>query len=147
MGTRLESFSVTPVPGGAPDDELGELTTFLSGSPLGGAAPRHVLNMDLTWRWKKLSVNYQYRYQSSVLRLEKADLATKPDTLFPFETRAFHNHDLSFNYMLNDNFNLYAGVNNLAKPSREIGFVRRDRVFFVGANFSIGSLRGLADVF
>lgn len=142
VGTRLESLSVTPVPGGEPDDELGELTTFL-----GGSSPRHVLNVDLTWRWKKLSVNYQYRYQSGVLRLEKADLAAEPDTLFPFETRAFHNHDLSFNYMLNENFNLYAGVNNLAKPSREIGFTRRDRVFFLGANFSIGSLKGLANVF
>ncbi len=131
VGTHVDSLSVTPVPGGGADDELGELNTFL-----GGAAPEDVVNLDLTWFRNDLSVNYQYTYRSSVLRLEKADLAQKPDTLFPFDTKSRQRHDLSAVYSFNDNFEIFGGVNNFTKPSREIGFIPIDRVFFIGAKYA-----------
>ena len=131
VGTKTDSLSMVTVPGGGADDELGELDTLL-----GRAAPKNVVNLDLTWFRDNLSVNYQYTYQSSVLRLEKADLALKSDTLFPFDTRSKVRHDLSASYRLNDNFELFGGVNNLTKPSREIGFFPVDRVLFLGATYT-----------
>ena len=131
VGTHVDSLSVTPVPGGGADDELGELDTFL-----GGAAPEDIVNLDLTWFRNDLSVNYQYTYRSGVLRLEKADLAQKPDTLFPFDTKSRNRHDLSAVYQFNDNFEIFGGVNNFTKPSREIGFIPIDRVFFIGARYA-----------
>ena len=131
VGSKVDSLGIVPVPGGGADDELGELDTFL-----GGAAPENVVNVDLTWFRNDLSVNYQYTYQSSVLRLEKADLALKPDTLFPFDTRSRQRHDLSASYNFNENLEIFGGVNNLTKPSREIGFIPVDRVFFLGATYS-----------
>ncbi len=131
VGTKTDSLSMVTVPGGGADDELGELDTLL-----GRAAPENVVNLDLTWFRDNLSVNYQYTYRSSMLRLEQADLALKPDTLFPFDTRSRVRHDLSATYRLNDNFELFGGVNNLTKPSREIGFIPVDRVLFLGATYS-----------
>ena len=131
VGTKVDSLSVVPVPGGGADDELGELETFL-----GGAAPEDIVNFDLTWFRNDLSVNYQYTYRSSVLRLEKADLAQKPDTLFPFDTDSRQRHDLSAVYQFNDNFEIFGGVNNFTQPSREIGFIPIDRVFFIGAKYA-----------
>ena len=131
VSTHVDSLSVTPVPGGGADDELGELNTFL-----GGATPEDVVNLDLTWFRNDLSVNYQYTYRSSVLRLEQADLAQKPDTLFPFDTDSRQRHDLSAVYQFNDNFEIFGGVNNFTQPSREIGFIPIDRVFFIGAKYA-----------
>jgi len=131
VSTHVDSLSVTPVPGGGADDELGELNTFI-----GGAAPEDVVNLDLTWFRNNLSVNYQYTYRSSVLRLEKADLAQKPDTLFPFDTDSRQRHDLSAVYQFNDNFEIFGGVNNFTEPSREIGFIPIDRVFFFGVKYA-----------
>ena len=119
------------MPGGGADDELGELSTFL-----GGAAPEEVVNLDLTWFRNDLSVNYQYTYRSSVLRLEQADLAQKPDALFPFDTDSRQRHDLSAVYQFNDNFEIFGGVNNFTKPSREIGFIPIDRVYFFGVKYA-----------
>jgi len=133
VGTKVDSLSVVPVPGGGADDELGELSTFL-----GGAQPEEVVNLDLTWFRNDLSVNYQYTYRSSVLRLEQADLAQKPDALFPFDTDSRQRHDLSAVYQFNDNFEIFGGVNNFTKPSREIGFIPIDRVFFIGAKYAAG---------
>jgi outer membrane receptor protein involved in Fe transport len=131
VGTKVDSLSVVPVPDGGADDELGELDTFL-----GGAAPKDVVNLDLTWLRNDWSVNYQYTYRSSVLHLEQTDLAQKPDTLFPFKTKSRDRHDLSAIYQFNDNFEVFGGVNNLTKPSREIGFIPIDRVFFIGARYA-----------
>jgi outer membrane receptor protein involved in Fe transport len=131
VGTKVDSLSVTPVPGGSADDELGELSTFL-----GGAQPEEVVNLDLTWFRNDLSVNYQYTYRSSVLRLEQADLAQKPDALFPFDTDSRQRHDLSAVYQFNDNFEIFGGVNNFTKPSRELGFIPIDRVFFFGVKYA-----------
>ena len=131
VGTKVDSLSVTTVPGGGADDELGELNTFL-----GGAQPEEVVNLDLTWFRNDLSVNYQYTYRSSVLRLEQADLAQKPDALFPFDTRSGQRHDLSAAYQFNDNFEIFGGVNNLSKPSRELGFIPIDRVYFFGVKYA-----------
>ena len=131
VGTKVDSLSVVPVPGGGADDELGELSTFL-----GGAAPEEVVNLDLTWFRNDLSVNYQYTYRSSVLRLEQADFAQKPDALFPFDTDSRQRHDLSAVYQFNDNFEIFGGVNNFTNPSREIGFIPIDRVFFFGVKYA-----------
>ena len=137
-GTRAESLSTVRSIGGEPIDSLG-----VSGDETIGAAPRYVLNFDLTWSLDRLSVNYQYRYQSSLLRPSRRAFLNKPDLQFPLFTRPFHNHDISVNYQVNDNIEIYGGVNNLARPSREVGFTRRDRVLFFGANFSTDTLGGL----
>ena len=81
-------------------------------------------------------MNYQYRYESSLLRLEKADLASKPDSLFPFDTRSRERHDFGFGYRFNESVSIFGGVNNFTKPGREVGFVRDDRVFFLQATYS-----------
>lgn len=141
-GTWLESLDLATTTGGTIDDEVGELGTLL-----GEETPEHVLNFDLTWEYEKFTFNYQYRWQSAVFRTEKADFAADPDTLFPRKTRSFQNHDISMSYNMNDNFTLFAGVNNLAKPSRDIGFLRRDRVIFAGINFSMDSLPGVGNLF
>jgi outer membrane receptor protein involved in Fe transport len=131
LGTRTDSLSVIPVPGGDADDELGELYTFL-----GGPAPKDIVNFDVTWSRENLKVNYQYTYRSGVLRLEKADFAAKPDTLFPFDTKSRKRHDLSATYQFNDNWQVFGGVNNFTKPKREIGFIRVDRVYFFGVRYA-----------
>jgi len=133
VGTKLESLSVISVPGNDPDDELGELNTLL-----GGPAPEKIVNLDVTWSGEKLSVNYQYSYISSMLRLDKRALAQKPDTQFPFNTKSRKRHDLSAVYQFNDNLQIFGGVNNFTRPSREIGFIPVDRVYFFGVRYSKG---------
>ena len=142
VGTKLQRLDVVTSAGGVVDDEVGELTTLL-----GESAPEYIVNLDLTWFWRKFTLNYQYRWQSGTLRVERLDLQQEPDIQEPFETRDFHNHDISLNYQINDAINVFAGVNNLAKPPREIGFLRRDRVFFLGVRFRADSFSSLGGLF
>lgn len=132
VGSRLNTLDLVTTAGGRVDDEVGEATTLL-----GGDAPQHIVNFDVTYRLDRLGFNYQYRRQSSVLLVEKTDLAAKPDLQSPTKTRAFRSHDISMSYQLGNGVKLFAGVNNLAKPSREIGTLRRDRIFFLGVDFRL----------
>ena len=133
VATKLDSLSVVSVPGNDPDDELGELNTLL-----GGPAPEDIVNLDVTWSRENLSVNYQYSYISGMLRLDKTALAQKPDTQFPFDTKSRQRHDLSAAFQFNDNLEFFGGINNLSKPSREVGFIPVDRVYFFGVRYFTG---------
>jgi outer membrane receptor protein involved in Fe transport len=133
VGTKLDSLSVISVPGNDPDGELGELNTLL-----GGPAPENIVNLDVTWSRENLSVNYQYSYISGMLRLDRTALAQKPDTQFPFDTKSRKRHDLSAAFQFNDNLEIFGGINNLSKPSREIGFIPVDRVYFFGVRYFTG---------
>ena len=133
VGTKLDNLDIITVPGGELADELGQLNTLL-----GGPAPEEIVNLDLTWTRQKWSVNYQYTYVSSMLRVGKRALAQKPDIQYPFDTKSRKRHDLSAVYRFNDNLQIFGGVNNFTKPSREIGFIPVDRVYFFGVRYSKG---------
>ena len=133
VGTKLDSLSFVTVPGNDPEDELGQLSTLL-----GGPAPEDIVNLDVTWSRENLSVNYQYSYISSMLRVDKRALAQKPDTQFPFDTKSRQRHDLSAAFQFNDKLEIFGGINNLSKPSREVGFIPVDRVYFFGVRYFTG---------
>lgn len=141
VGSRLLSLDLVTSVGAVADDEVGEQNTLL-----GEDSPKYTANFDLTWFWRDFTFNYQYRYQSGLFRVEQFDFEQEPDVQDPVKTRAIHNHDVSMSYRATDNIEIYAGVNNLAKQARDIGLLRRDRVFFLGVRFKsdrLGNLGGL----
>ena len=110
------------------DKQLGEFTF-----------PRWLVNLDVTWSYDAFRLTWQTRYESSQLLpgVENEDLASDPLFADPTSTGNAFVHDVSFNYDLLDNLQVYGGVNNVAdrKPflaslTRPAGFT--GRFFFLG---------------
>ena len=113
------------------DPELGELQR-----------PEWAGSASLQWARGPLSVSWQTRYQSRqalrAVEIESADVLYGPNG---FAGDVFI-HDISFNYEVNEQVNVYGGVNNIADknpfitesafPVNPLG-----RYFFLGVNLSL----------
>lgn len=86
------------------DNEVGEL-----------GDPEFAFNLNTTWNWNGLQVNYELRWFDSMLREDDDEIdAVRPDRRDPLETGGTFFHDIQVNYQLNAYVQLYGGVNNLA---------------------------------
>ncbi len=103
------------------------------------AFPRWIVNLDISWNYKRFGLYWQTRYETSQLLpgVENEDLASNPLFVDPSNTGDSFVHDVSFRYDVKDNLQVYGGINNvaarrpyLASLTRPAGFV--GRYFFLG---------------
>lgn len=130
-GTRFLRFNEfqDPVDSSVFEDDLGTFTV-----------PRWIINFtaDLetgNWTW-----GWNGRFESTQLLpgVDNDDLISNPNFVDPFETGGAFVHDFTTSYQVNDNLNIYGGINNafdrkpfIASLSRPAG--PRGRFFFIGA--------------
>lgn len=75
--------------------------------------PRWNVNSDVTWRWDRLTLNYENRYIGSQLTVDNEDFIANPTNVFPFETGSVFYHDIQARYLITDEIQVFAGVDNL----------------------------------
>lgn len=133
LGNYLHRLEFINTPGAPVDDDRREQF-----------APKWQVTLDITWQRGPLSINYGFNYFSPTSRYSNASLVGDPDlasreNIF-FNSR--HTHDVRLGYDVRENFNIYAGVNNVADqrpdfstfyPVNAIG-----RFFFLGARVNFG---------
>ncbi|MCR5877046.1 TonB-dependent receptor domain-containing protein [Phenylobacterium sp. J367] len=136
IGNRLEKLVFVETSGAEPDDDLGERE-----------APKWQVNLDVTWQWKQLSVNYGLNYFDETLRYPQRTLDNEPDYIDPayFKYDARMTHDVQVRYEVRDGFNVYGGINNVGdqkpEPSDYIYPVSPlGRFFYLGVRASLDSL-------
>lgn len=133
-GSWLEKLDLTTTPGGSVDDEVGE-----DGTLLGDEAPEFIINTDVTWTYDRWAINYQLRWQDSLLRtgVESDDLANDPDLQQPFRLKDFREHSIFVSYQVTDYLRLAAGSVDFTTSDRETGFIEQAATFFFRVNFSM----------
>lgn len=112
IGTRLLKLDNLPFQSQPDfvDEELGEL-----------GDPKWVVNFNTTWNWGDFTLNYELRYLSKQLLVEIDELAADPDLQDPFRTSSTMFHDIQGRYMLSENIQLFAGINNVAQKFPPLG--------------------------
>ncbi|MEZ5983306.1 MAG: TonB-dependent receptor [Parvularculaceae bacterium] len=136
-GSRLLSLETQPSLAPLLVEEAGQVETLL-----GTNAPEWTLNLDAIWSVGRFAFNYGVNYESSLDIFTDAERAADPDISAFLKTKRYINHDVQISYDLNDNFQVYGGVNNIGDrlpdptffntPSGPVG-----RYFYFGveANF------------
>lgn len=127
VGNHLDELEFTNLPGADPDPQAEEI-----------GAPEWQLNLDVTWQWEQLTLNYGYNYFSETYRYDNL-IREQPDHVAAgyerYEARS--THDLQARWEFNDRFTLYGGVNNMfdQEPDRfaeSYPVSPLGRVFYVG---------------
>lgn len=102
--------------------------------------PEWQANVDVTWEYRDLLVNYGYNWFDETRRYE----GVQDDYIDPryFNHDARSTHDAQVRYKLRDDVSLYGGVNNIGdqKPSRgnvDYPVGPLGRFFYVGVNMSL----------
>jgi outer membrane receptor protein involved in Fe transport len=135
VGNHLEELTFTNLPGAEPDPVAEEIS-----------APEWQVNLDVTWQYGPLTLNYGYNYFSETYRYD--NLIREQDDyvaegLEQYDARS--THDLQARWDFNERFTLYGGVNNVldqepdqyaeSYPVSPLG-----RTFYVGLTASLDSL-------
>lgn len=136
VGSYLDEYNFTPSIGAdIEDDRLQDFN------------PKWRGNFDVNWQLDNLGINYTLVYQSATQRFEPEQLVANPDLADPrfFESKELWDHNIRVTYDVNDQFTIFAGVNNLADqkpdfddfnyPISGIG-----RFMYVGAKISLEDL-------
>ena len=142
VGGYLDRLTFINTPGAEPDEDAGELDP--------ASAPKWVGTFDLTWTRGPLTVNYGLAWQDKVRRFTREVTETNPDRAAPnlLRYKERWEHDIQIGYDVDDNFNIYAGVNNFTdqKPSVSSGGAYPlspvGRYFYVGVRTDLGALTG-----
>ena len=135
VGNHLDELEFVNLPGADPDPVAREQ-----------GAPEWQTNLDITWQYGPLLLNYGYNYFSETYRFDNV-LREQPDLVDPqyaeFDARS--THDIQARWEFNERFTLYGGVNNLfdqqpdqfseSYPVSPVG-----RFFYVGFTTTIDSL-------
>lgn len=102
--------------------------------------PEWQANVDVTWEYRDLLVNYGYNWFDETRRYE----GVQDDYIDPryFNHDARSTHDVQARYKLRDDVSLYGGVNNIGdqKPSRgnvDYPVGPLGRFFYIGVNMSL----------
>lgn len=102
--------------------------------------PEWQANVDVTWEYRDLLVNYGYNWFDETRRYE----GVQDDYIDPryFNHDARSTHDAQVRYKLRDDVSLYGGVNNIGdqKPSRgnvDYPVGPLGRFFYIGVNMSL----------
>lgn len=112
----------------AVDPELGEINR-----------PRLAGNVTFDWSWKELSVGVQTRYQSKQL-LRFVEIQNLSDYGNVIQQDKSYVTNLSFNYVIRENVDVYGGVNNITNEEPFITNYAysasiRGRFVFLGMNY------------
>ncbi|MET0271563.1 MAG: TonB-dependent receptor [Phenylobacterium sp.] len=135
VGNKLEKLVFVETSGAEPDDDVGERE-----------APEWQVNLDVTWKWRDLMVNYGLNYFDKTMRYNKTTMETEPDYVDPqfFYYDARMTHDIQVRYEVNETFSLYGGVNNLTNQKPEpddytYPVSPLGQFFYVGARAKLGA--------
>jgi outer membrane receptor protein involved in Fe transport len=136
VGNHLDELTFTNLPGAEPDPVDRE-----------AGAPEWQANLDITWEYGPLTLNYGYNYFSETFRYDNL-IREQPDHvqagLEEFDARS--THDIQARWDVNDRFTIYGGVNNVfdEEPDRfseSYPVSPLGRTFYVGLTASLDSIR------
>lgn len=107
--------------------------------------PKFSTNFDATWTHGALTLGYGINWFSKTDRFTRDTLAGDPDYSDPryFKIKEKWEHDINAAYDINDQINLYAGINNLFDEKPEFEFSSypvsgMGRYFYLGARMNFG---------
>ncbi len=105
--------------------------------------PEWIVNFNADWELSDLTFGWQGRYESSQLLTGISNgSATDPTFANILENDGAFVHDLSVNFQLNEQFEIYGGVNNVLEEEPYLGSLSRPtgprgRFFFIGLNANL----------
>lgn len=109
---RTTKLEFTEVEGADPSSELGY-----------AGAPKWQANLDVTWMWNDLLVNYGFNWFDETKRYTDERRASNPNYVpaeyWTISERA--THDIQVQYTLKDRYALYGGVNNFTNQLPDRG--------------------------
>ena len=143
-GTYLSKLALQGTLDGALDNERGESGQYFNGGTLlGGPAPKWVVNIDLRLDKGPFALTYGLNYRSAMLRVENDTAQPPAEIMQPFRLPEMWNHSVRLAYNVNDRYEFYAGVRNLAnqKPAPNMFSLPIDpigRYFYTGVTINFG---------
>jgi outer membrane receptor protein involved in Fe transport len=111
LANKLETLEFIEIEGADVSSEVGYV-----------GAPKWQANLDVTWQWKNLLVNYGFNWFDETKRFTDERRASNPtyveDRYWTYKARA--THDIQAQYDLMDRYSLYGGINNFTdqRPDR-----------------------------
>jgi outer membrane receptor protein involved in Fe transport len=137
VGGYLDRLEFISVPGAEVDNDLEEQYF-----------PKFSATADVSWTKGPLTLAYGINWFSKTDRFTRETLAGDPDYSDPrfFKVKEKWEHDINAAYDINDNVNVYAGINNLfdEKPAFGYGYYASypvsamGRYFYAGARVNFG---------
>lgn len=108
----LDKLSFIGTPGADPTDERGTL-----------GAPKYQAKFDLTWSSGPITLNYGLAWFDKTLRTSNQNIKGDPNYFAPQYVyyKELWQHDIYGAYNVNDQFQFYLGVNNLANQKPAFG--------------------------
>lgn len=112
VGTKLEELVFIELADAEPDEQAG-----LPGAPEWQAV------FDITWNYKKLSLNYGFSYFDETERFAPQNIENDPDIVNPkyYNYSERFTHDIQARYQLTENYSIYGGVNNFTNQEPDRG--------------------------
>jgi hypothetical protein len=111
VGSHLDSFETTPLPGAAPTKSQ----NVAGGGFDGGATPDWQVNLDALWTFDQWQVDYDVQWYNKVLNVSRNTLHSEPNflpsNLMYVPAQNLHSIQVSYNFA--DGWQGYAGINNL----------------------------------
>jgi iron complex outermembrane receptor protein len=112
LANKLETLEFIEVEGADVSSEVGYV-----------GAPKWQANLDVTWQWKNLLVNYGFNWFDETKRFTDERRASNPtyveDRYWTYKARA--THDIQAQYNLMDRYSLYGGINNFTDQQPDRG--------------------------
>lgn len=110
IGNKLEELVFVESSGADPDNDLGDRE-----------APEWQVNLDVTWTFRDLQLNYGLNYFDKTRRYSQVTIANEPDYVEPgyFRYDARLTHDIQARYQVSDQLNVYGGINNFTNQEPE----------------------------
>jgi outer membrane receptor protein involved in Fe transport len=135
VGGYLDRLEFVPTPGADIDNDLDEQYN-----------PEFSATLDASWTLGSLTLAYGINWFSETDRFTRETLAGDPDYSDPryFKVREKWEHEISASYDINDQVNIYGGINNLfdAQPAFEYSSYpvsAMGRYFYLGARMNFGT--------
>ncbi|MDE8652617.1 TonB-dependent receptor plug domain-containing protein [Novosphingobium album (ex Liu et al. 2023)] len=139
VGNYLHKQTYVPIPGADPVNDA----YYIAGSP------KFLVTTDLGWEKGKFGLNWRINYASKLYRYSRQDTANNPDIVAPeyLKLNERFSHDVSFNVDVNDQFEIYGGVNNVFNQKPDLGALNTPisavgRFMFMGARVKFADLFG-----
>jgi outer membrane receptor protein involved in Fe transport len=121
MSNYLHRLEFIGVPGGNVIDQAGTVNTSDDLT-----APKYQVNLDLTWNIGKFTLNYGLSWFDKTLRFDKQSIASNPDIVdrkYLYYKERWQ-HDIFAAADVTDQFQFFAGMNNVFNQMPSIGSTR-----------------------
>lgn len=141
VGGYLDRVEFISVPGAEVDNDLGEAQIGTSGQ----FYPKFSSTLDMSWTRGPLKLAYGLNWASKTDRFTRETLRGDPDYADPryFKVKEKWDHDVHAAFDVNDQVNVYGGINNLFDEQPAFGYYSypvsaMGRYFYVGARMTFG---------